>query len=334
MSREMRHPELRPQSYPFAGIATFLRSEAVRDLAGISADIAFLGVPTDEGSPFMPGSRFAPRAIREQSLRFGQQGYYDHRDGSLHLVHELTNRRIVDYGDSDILPTNIEDSFANITRDVSQILVNGLLPVVVGGDHAISFPVVRAFAEPIHVVHFDAHVDYAPFRHGYEFTNAHAFRHIHHMDHVQSLTQVGVRSLRDPEEWVMDSVRDGNHVVSIYDFWKGRERAVIDHLPPGAKCYVSIDIDVLDMSLVPGCVSGEPNGMTYGELRDVLTALASHTEIVGFDVVEVNPLLDVGTSPTSYLAAHLILEFLGQITAQQSWRRNHDSDPRVGPVAG
>jgi agmatinase len=90
-------------------------------------------------------------------------------------------------------------------------------------------------------------------------------------------------------------------------------------VPEGERCYVSIDIDVLDLPLVPGCVSAEPNGMTYSELRDTLVALADRSEIVGFDLVEVNPQLDVGTGITSYLAAHTILEFLGHICDQPAW---------------
>ena len=94
---------------------------------------------------------------------------------------------------------------------------------------------------------------------------------------------------------------------------------VVESLPRDARCYVSIDIDVLDLPLVPGCVSAEPNGMTYAELRDTLAALAQHTDTVGFDMVEVNPMLDVGTGITSYLAAHTILEFLGHICDQPRW---------------
>jgi agmatinase len=82
---------------------------------------------------------------------------------------------------------------------------------------------------------------------------------------------------------------------------------------------VSLDIDVLDLPLVPGCVSAEPNGLLYAELRNTLFALAEHAEIVGFDLVEVNPLLDVGTGITSYLAAHTMVEFLGRICDQPRW---------------
>ena len=78
-------------------------------------------------------------------------------------------------------------------------------------------------------------------------------------------------------------------------------------------------MDVLDISLVPGCVSAEPNGMSYAELRDTLSAIAEHTTIVGFDFVEVNPQLDVGTGVTGYLGAHTVVEFLGRICEQPWW---------------
>ena len=80
-----------------------------------------------------------------------------------------------------------------------------------------------------------------------------------------------------------------------------------------------MEIDVLALPLVPGCLSAEPNGMDYSELRDSLTSLAKHADIVGFDLVEVNPQLDVGTGITSYMGAHTILEFLGQICDQPRW---------------
>jgi agmatinase len=78
---------------------------------------------------------------------------------------------------------------------------------------------------------------------------------------------------------------------------------------------------VLDLPLIPGCVSAEPNGMNYAELRDILAAIAGRMEVVGFDFVKVNPKLDVGTGITSYLGAHTMLEFLGAICEQPWWRR-------------
>ena len=309
-------------TYGFAGLVSFLRAPVCHDLDTLDADIAVMGAPTDEGSPFMPGSRFGSRSIREHSLRFGNSGYFDHDANKVFLEYELANNRIVDVGDADVLITNVEGTFENITNLTRMVLDKGAMPVVIGGDHAVTFPVVRAYSEPLHVVHFDAHIDYSPFVHGFEYTNTHAFRHIYHMDHVESLTQVGIRSVRNNKDWVDDSINDGNRVIGMREFGEMGPDSVAALVPPDADCYVSIDIDVLDLPLVPGCVSAEPNGMTYAELRDSLAALAKHTKIVGFDLVEVNPQLDVGTGITSYLAAHTMMEFLGQICDQPRWVAN------------
>jgi len=309
---------------PFVGIPSFLRSPIHTDLSTLDAAIAVLGAPTDEGSPFRPGSRFGARAMREHSLRFvsGKRGYYDPQRGRRFLEREM-NGAIVDVGDADILPTNLPGTFDNITALTRGALEAGAMPVVLGGDHAITYPVVRAFARPLHVLHLDAHLDYMPFIHGMFHTNMHAFRHIRKMPHVQSLTQLGIRSLRDSEVMHEDSRADGNRIVTMEEFKRMGPAGAAGALPKDAACYVSIDIDVLDLSLVPGCVSAEPDGMSYRELRDLLAAVAARTDVVGFDLVEVNPLLDVATGVTAYLGAHVVLEFLGQICDQPRWREAH-----------
>ena len=278
-----------------------------------------MGAPTDEGSPFMPGSRLGSRSIREHSLRFGNDGYFDHDSDKVFLKYELENNRIVDVGDADVIPADVEGTFKNITNLTRMVLNSGAIPVVLGGDHAITFPVVRAYNTPLHVIHFDAHIDYSPFIHGYKYTNSHAFRHIHHMDHVKSLTQVGIRSVRNKKSQIEDSENDGNRVIGMKEFYEIGPNGMSTLVPKEAPVYVSIDIDVLDLPLVPGCVSAEPNGMTYAELRDSLSVLAQHANIIGFDLVEVNPQLDVGTGITSYMGAHTIMEFMGQICDQPRW---------------
>ena len=306
-------------SHAFAGLVSFLRAPICHDLDNIDADIAIMGAPTDEGSPFMPGSRLGSRSIREHSLRFGNEGYFDHDSDKVFLKYELENNRIVDVGDADVIPADVEGTFKNITDLTRMVLNSGAIPVVLGGDHAITFPVVRAYNTPLHVIHFDAHIDYSPFIHGYKYTNSHAFRHIHHMDHVKSLTQVGIRSVRNKKSQIEDSENDGNRVIGMKEFYDMGPNGMSTLVPKEAPVYVSIDIDVLDLPLVPGCVSAEPNGMTYSELRDSLSVLAKHANIIGFDLVEVNPQLDVGTGITSYMGAHTIMEFMGQICDQPRW---------------
>ena len=319
---------------PFVGIPTFLRAPWVTDPATLDADIAVFGVPFDEGSPLLAGSRMGPRAIREHSLRFvggGEPVIYDPTTRRRLLARELGGRRIADVGDADVWPTAVEHTFDNASALTRTILARGALPVMLGGDHSVTYPVVRGFdqVEPVHVIHFDAHLDYAPFVHDLRFTNMHPFRNIRPLGHVLSLTQVGIRSLRTGVAEHEDALADGNNVVTMADFHEGGPAAVAHVVPRDARVYVSIDIDVLDLPLIPGCVSAEPEGMSYAELRDTLAAIAEHADVVGLDLVEVNPPLDVGTGITSYLAAHTVIEFLGNICAQPRWLARHGREGKA-----
>ncbi|MBB4018452.1 agmatinase [Chelatococcus caeni] len=305
---------------PYVGIPSFLRSRIVEDIAGLDAAIAVLGVPFDEGSPFLPGSRLGPRALREHSLRFASgRGYYDPETRREYLVEEMTRGLIADAGDVDVHPANAERTFANITEAVRGIIARGAMPVVLGGDHSITYPIFRAFDEKLHVIHFDAHTDYAPFENDLRHTNSHAFRHIAGMGNTLSLTQVGIRSLRHSPDQVEEVIASGNRIIPMGEFRRLGPAGIAALLPEGSRVYVSIDVDALDMSLVPGCVSAEPNGMSYPELRDSLKAIAERHDIAGFDFVEVNPPLDVGTGVTAYLGALTVIEFLGHICAQPRW---------------
>ena len=134
-----------------------------------------------------------PRSIREQSLRFAASdaGLYDPETGRTYLAHELANRTIADVGDVDVWPTDVKSTFDNATDLTRAVLATGALPLVLGGDHSVTYPIVKGFEdeEPLHVIHFDAHIDYAPFIHDLRFTNGHAFRHIAPMPHVLSLAR-------------------------------------------------------------------------------------------------------------------------------------------------
>lgn len=311
--------------YGFTGIPTFLRSDyldSVEKLRERDISIGVMGVPFDEGCPFMPGMRFCARAIREQSLRFSRDGYYNHEEDRMFLGEELSRNMIVDIGDVNIVPTDILGNIEKTTALAREILDKGALLIGLGGDHSVSYPLVRAFSEPIHVLHLDAHADFLPIMPGFEYTNTHPFRHISDMEHVKSLTLVGYRSIR--EGTGVDSRKAGNRVIGMPEFRKLGPEAIAECIPEGEACYVSIDIDVLDCALVPGCVSAEPDGMTYVQLRDTLAAIAKRCRVVGFDMVEIAPQLDVPTQITSYLATQTIVEFLGQICDQPYWKARYE----------
>jgi agmatinase len=316
----------------FTGLVSFLRMPICDDLEQLgqaNADIAVLGVPTDEGSPWKPGARFAPRKIRELSMKYaggfagGIHGYYDIEEDRRFLEYETSQKRIVDCGDSDIVYTNVEMTFDNITRDVRRILDAGCFPVLIGGDHAITYPVVRAYDHHLNVVHFDAHIDYRPFVHGVQWANGNPIKSVSELSTCGQIIQVGIRSLRTRQNEVEDSRSRGNDIVTIPEFRRRGPAGILERLPKGEPIYVSIDIDVLDLPLVPGCSSSEVNGLTYNELRDALVAIAEFSEVVGFDLVEVNPMIDVGSDNTSLLASQLIIEFLGRVVEHPAYRAKH-----------
>ena len=322
---------------PFTGLVSFMRGPVCTDLSRLDADIAVLGVPTDEGTPWKPGSRFAPRKIREMSVRYAgfgptqkQPGYYDIEEDRRYLEYERRYSRIVDCGDSDIIYTNVKMTFDNITRDVKRILKAGAFPVIIGGDHAITYPVVRAYEERLNVVHFDAHLDYVPFVHGVQWANGNPIRNVSQLKTCHHIIQVGIRSLRTSQPDVQDSRARGNDILTMPEFHRLGRTAIVDRLPADEPVYVSIDIDVLDLPLVPGCSSSELNGLTYDELRQTLFAIARSREVIGFDLVEVNPMIDVGSDNTSLIAAQLIVEFLGRIVEHPGYRKRHPMKARPG----
>lgn len=301
---------------PFTGIPTFLRAPLAPDLSRLDADVAVLGAPYDEGSPWKPGARFGPRAIREQSVRFAgfgatraQRGIYDVRVGR----HRLADVRLVDAGDADVVYGTPELTFQNITAAVRAIHGQGVLPVVLGGDHAITSAAVAGITGPVHVVQLDAHLDYRPVAQGVRYGNGNPMRLVGEMAHVGRIFQVGIRSLRTSESDLKDSLARGNRVITRWEAAALGPAAIAAEVPADRPLYVTVDLDVLDLPLVPGCASAEPDGFSYAELRDILEALAARHRIVGFDVVELNPMLDVPGGNTALVACQIILEFLGAI---------------------
>lgn len=307
---------------PFTGITSFLRQRVMQDARDLEqAAIAVLGVPFDEGSPFLPGSRMGPRSIREHTLRFSvAQPLYDLDCDESYLWHEISNGLILDAGDVDIRPANAARSFEAITARMRDIVKAGAFPVVLGGDHSITWPVFAGLDQPAHVIQFDAHQDYEPATDEVNRSNSHAFRHIAGMESCLSITQVGIRGIRNPRADVEGMRARGNRVLGMTESRRLGPEGIAGLLPERSKVYVSIDVDALDMSLIPGCVSGEPDGFDYRQLMAMLKAIAIRHEIIGFDFVEVNPPLDVPTGATSYLGALITVGFLGFICNQPWWR--------------
>lgn len=295
---------------PF-GIASFAKCQIVDDESW-DADIAVLGVPFDQGASYRSGTRFGPKAIRDWSVRFSaigtdSPGYLDLRTGTQRAV-----GRVVDVGDVDILPLVWEDNFARMTEGISRILARGALPVTLGGDHAITFPLVRAFEDrgPITVVHFDAHLDYRDETAGVRYGHGHVLRRTRELDWVEQIVSIGIRSLRHQRSDVDAHRADGNLMICAWDVHDNGVDHYASVLPQGKNIYITFDIDGMDASLAPGTGTPEVGGLTYEQARRFLELVVTNNRLVGFDMVEVNPLYDP-TQITALLASQLIVETLG-----------------------
>lgn len=299
---------------PFVGIATFGKRPFVEDWDAIAADVAILGAPFDFGTQFRAGARFGPRAVREAStlFSFGHAGAYDHEDDCTYLGPDL---RMVDIGDADIVHTDTEKSHANIEAGVRAILRAGALPVVIGGDHSVNIPCIRAFDDqgPIHIVQIDAHLDFVDVRHGVRHGHGNPMRRAAEKDYVTGITALGIRNVSSTTQEGYEAARAmGDDILSVRQVRKLGPEGVLARIPEGARVYVTIDIDGFCPSIAPGTGTPSHGGFLYYEVLEILQGLARNHDVVGVDLVEVAPDYDP-TGSTAILAAQVLLNFIGFI---------------------
>lgn len=300
---------------PFVGHCTFGKRPVCTDWNHIDADVAVLGVPYDMGTQYRAGARFGPRAIREAStlFSFGHGGAYDHEDDATYLP--TSTVRIVDMGDVDIVHTDTVTSHANTQRAVEQILRSGALPVILGGDHAVNIPCVRAFHDhgPIHIIQIDAHLDFVDVRHGVREGHGNPMRRASEQAHVSGITQIGIRNVsstsRDGYE---DARQRGSSILSVRQARHLGAQGILARIPRNVRYYVTIDIDGFDPSIAPGTGTPSHGGFLYYEVMEILQGLAKQGQVAGVDLVEVAPAYDP-SGITGFLAAQVLLNFLGYI---------------------
>lgn len=308
---------------PFVGHCTFGKRPICTDWNTIDADVAVLGIPYDMGTQYRSGARFGPRAIREAStlFSFGHGGAYDHEDDVTYLP--LDKVRIVDVGDADMIHTDTARSHANAELAVRKILERGAMPLVLGGDHAINIPCVRAFSEhgPIHVVQIDAHLDFVDVRHGVREGHGNPMRRAAEQSHVTGLTQIGIRNVSSTaKEGYEDARARGSSILSVRQARRLGTQGVLDKIPQGARYYVTIDIDGFDPSIAPGTGTPSHGGFLYYEVMEILQGLVKRGNVVGVDLVEVAPAYDP-SGITGFLAAQVLLNFIGYIFEERGRKK-------------
>lgn len=302
---------------PFVGISTFAKSPYVSDWDAIDADVAVLGAPYDFGTQWRSGARFGPRSVREAStlFAFGHAGAYDHEDD----VTYLEGVRIVDMGDADIVHTDTIRSHANIEFGVRKILAAGALPVVIGGDHSVNIPCIDAFSDQgdIHLIQFDAHLDFVDERHGVRLGHGSPMRRASEKPWVTGMTQLGIRNVSSTAKEGYDYARSvGSDILSVRQVRRLGVEGVLERIPAKKRYYLTIDIDGFDPSIAPGTGTPSHGGFAYYDVLEIIAGLAERGSIVGVDLVEVAPDYDQ-TGSTAILAAQLLLNTIGRIFAKR-----------------
>jgi agmatinase len=291
----------------YAGLLTFggvPYTEDPSELGGV--DVAIVGAPMDDLVSDRPGARLAPRAIRAASSPPGP-----HLEVKVDAFAEL---RVVDFGDAPVIPADPTRSHAAIEATVGQVLAEGAKPVVLGGDHSITEPAVRACAAahgPVGVVHFDTHTDTGEQVFGVAVSHGTFMRHLVDDGHVAGprYAQIGLRGYWPGEPEFGWQAEHGITSLFMHDVRDLGIREVVARAiaAVGAgPAYLTVDVDVLDPAFIPGTGTPEPGGMTAVDLLLAVRTVAAELDLVGADVVEVIA-SGVGTADSSALVAERVV---------------------------
>ena len=295
----------------YAGLLTFGSLPYTQDPAELEGvDVAIVGAPTDDLVSDRPGARFGPRAIRAASCPPGP-----HLEAKVDAMAEL---RMVDCGDAPVVQADAARTHEAIERTVGEVVSADAIPIVLGGDHSIAEPDIRACAArhgPLGLVHFDTHTDTGTEVFGVEVSHGTPMYRLVQQGHIdpKRYVQIGLRGYwPGPKEFAWQE----EHGITSFFMHDVRElgiREVIERtlgLVGAGPTYVTVDVDVLDPAFAPGTGTPEPGGMTSVDLLWACRTVAEGLELVGAEVVEVIPTAVGSADITALVAERVVRELL------------------------
>ena len=308
-----------PDKPDYAGLLTYAGMPYTQDpveLEGV--DVAVVGAPTDDLVSDRPGTRFGPRAIRAASCPPGP-----HLEAKLDAFVEL---RVVDFGDAAVLPADPVRTHEQIERTVAQVVAAAAVPVVLGGDHSITEPNVRAVAArhgPVGLVHFDTHTDTGTEVFGVELSHGTPMYRLVRDGHVvgSRYVQIGLRGYWPGEAELAWQRSQGITAFFMHDVRElGIEEVVAQAVTAvgDGPVFLTVDVDVLDPAYAPGTGTPEPGGMTSADLLWACREVARRVELVGLDVVEVLPTAVGSADVTALVADRIVREALTGIAQRRA----------------
>lgn len=295
---------------------SLLFSELALDLDNLDADFAVLGMPY--GAAYTPqdynnDQTKAPTAIRQASDRVirSPERYDFDIDGP--LLQNRSDIRFVDCGD---VPADLNEPrghFIRAEQATRKILAAGAMPIVLGGDHGITNPVLRAFDAqgPLTIVQLDAHLDWRDEVNGVKDGLSSPIRRASELPFVKDIFQIGMRASGSARQEEADYAREwGANIITAYELHDIGMDAVLARIPDGGRYYLTIDADGLDPTCMPAVAGPAPGGVTFVQARKLIRGLVRKGRVVGMDIVEIQPSRDFNQL-SCMIAGRLILNLIG-----------------------
>jgi len=276
---------------------TFAGLPAQEDLELLAADVAILGVPY--GTPYIPGEPHpalnASKIIRTESVKYPEEIISWDFDFNGPLMGDR-GVSVVDCGD---LPGDQADPIGNRDRArqaIQQILKNGAVPIVIGGDDSVPIPVIEAFEDfgPIHILQIDAHIDWRDEIDGVKYGYSSTMRRASEMPWVDKIIQVGIRGVGSARTEEYEAAQAyGAQIITAQTVHEVGIEAILSLIPDGSSCYIAMDCDGLDPSVIPAVGAPSPGGLTYTQVVEIIHGLSQKAKFAGFSLVEFFPENDV-----------------------------------------
>lgn len=294
---------------------TFLYSEPCTDLDGLRADIAYLGIPYGESYTFgeiasdQSRGALAMRRATGRILRAIER--YDFDIGG--PLYDNRPIRAVDCGDVYADPRELKQHLARAEQVVRKIVASGAMPIILGGDHSIPIPVLKALDDqgPITLIQIDQHLDWREEINGVTHGLSSPIRRASEMDHIGEIFQIGLHASGSGRQEEFDAARAyGAHLISSYELHERGIQHVLDRIPAGGCYYITVDLDAFEPGIAPGVAAPCAGGMTFMQARSLIHGLVNKGRVVGMDVVEITPATDVNDI-TCITAGRLIVNLVG-----------------------
>lgn len=310
----------------YVGSTSFQKIPYIPDDAELAAyrpEVAIVGAPLDDGASNRPGARFGPRAIRQATYHGGDLW-------SIQLGTSVLDKvRCADAGDAPVVASRLERAHRVIHEKVFRVASAGAIPIVLGGDHSITYPSAAAVARANHpkrvgLIHFDAHADTGMEVWGSLLSHGTPMRRLIEEGWIagRNFIQLGLRGYwpeKETFDWMDQQGMRWHRMTEMEE--RGSEAVVADAIAEaldGPECiYLSIDVDVVDPGSAPGTGTPEPGGMLPRELLRAVRQIVGAVDLVGMDVVEVSPPYDQA-DVTAALAHRCVLEALSAIAAKRA----------------